>query len=76
MSTMGDVRANDQPYGDWDKPGRFDIDGVEWRACDPYPTWYRWEDSKLYTNPSKWADGLGDDLSKPIYALGKSIWIC
>ncbi|QDF17598.1 hypothetical protein SEA_YAGO84_67 [Gordonia phage Yago84] len=23
--------------------GRIDVDGVEWFACDPYPTWYRWE---------------------------------
>lgn len=24
------------------KPGRMDVDGVSWWACDPYPTWYRW----------------------------------
>ncbi|URM86184.1 hypothetical protein SEA_BIGGITYBASS_67 [Gordonia phage BiggityBass] len=26
--------------------GRVDVDGVEWLACDPYPTWYRWEPDK------------------------------
>ncbi len=29
-------------------PGRFDADGVEWWACDPYPFWYRWEGRMLY----------------------------
>jgi hypothetical protein len=33
-----------EPYRDADKPGRKDINGVEWWACDPYPTWFRWED--------------------------------
>ncbi|WIC90049.1 hypothetical protein SEA_SISKO_67 [Gordonia phage Sisko] len=23
--------------------GRVDVNGTEWFACDPYPTWYRWE---------------------------------
>lgn len=27
--------------------GRLDVDGVEWFACDPYPTWFRWEDGDL-----------------------------
>jgi len=22
---------------------RLDVNGVEWFACDPYPTWFRWE---------------------------------
>lgn len=26
---------------------RFDADGVAWFACDPYPTWYRWDDGRL-----------------------------
>lgn len=25
--------------------GRIDVDGSVWFACDPYPTWYRWEDN-------------------------------
>ncbi|UYL88185.1 hypothetical protein SEA_EVAA_74 [Gordonia phage Evaa] len=25
--------------------GRVDVDGTEWFACDPYPTWYRWEET-------------------------------
>lgn len=28
---------------------RLDKDGVGWYACDPYPTWYRWENGKLIT---------------------------
>lgn len=32
--------------------GRLDSNGVRWWACDPYPTWYRWENGTLYTpNP-------------------------
>ena len=29
---------------------RLDVDGVAWSACDPYPTWYRWEDDRLITS--------------------------
>lgn len=29
--------------------GRKDVDGVEWFACDPYPTWYRWKGDELIT---------------------------
>lgn len=42
--------------------GRVDVNGVEWFACDPYPTWYRWEDGKLFTcgvgraTSIQWAD--------------------
>lgn len=36
----------DQPYRH-PGPGRFDKDGVEWFACDPYPTWFRWEGDQL-----------------------------
>ena len=43
--------TDERPYGDPTKPGRKDIDGVEWWACDPYPTWYRWENGELFT---KW----------------------
>ena len=32
--------------------GRVDRDGVEWFACDPYPTWYRRENGKLRTQAS------------------------
>lgn len=34
--------------------GRLDINGVEWWACDPYPTWYRWDGDSLYTDPAEW----------------------
>lgn len=37
--------------------GRMDVEGVEWFACDPYPTWYRWENGKLRTKRGsvRWA---------------------
>lgn len=57
-------------------PGRLDVKGTEWHACDPYPTWYRWtEDSGLVVLGSQgeihppsgtveyidgWMDGKGD----------------
>lgn len=31
-----------------DEP-RLDKAGTPWYACDPYPTWYRWEDKRLIT---------------------------
>jgi hypothetical protein len=43
--------------------GRLDVNGVEWFACDPYPTWYRYgENGELYAyghlEPlhAEWAD--------------------
>lgn len=47
---------NERPYTNPNKPGRLDVNGVEWYACDPYPTWFRWEDGQLYTYPARWAD--------------------
>ena len=29
--------------------GRVDVDGVEWFAGDPYPTWHYWKDQDLIT---------------------------
>lgn len=43
-----------QPYRDGNQPGRLDINGIEWWACDPYPTWYRWDDEELRTDPDEW----------------------
>ena len=47
--------------------GRKDVNGVTWFACDPYPTWYRWEDGEPFTNhPRAWADGknnYGEEIS-------------
>lgn len=44
----------------WNHPdgGRFDVNGVQWFACDPYPTWYRWEDGELIRRgrDGDWAD--------------------
>lgn len=54
--------AVDQPYGDGSKPGRIDINGEEWWACDPYPTWFRWDDGPdgpgtvLRTDHARFAD--------------------
>lgn len=51
-------------FDDPNQPGRKDINGVEWWACDPYPTWYRWDtdpagnNSTLRTNHAKWADKM------------------
>lgn len=46
-------------------PGRLDTDGVEWFACDPYPTWYRWENGELHTTTHReWADGKNDYLQE------------
>lgn len=48
--------AEGKPFADPTKPGRLDVNGVEWWACDPYPTWYRWVDGKLSEDrPAKWA---------------------
>lgn len=38
----------EQPHR-YGTPGRIDRNGVEWWACDPYPTWYRWVDNVLHT---------------------------
>lgn len=46
-------------YMDATTPGRRDVNGVEWWACDPYPTWFRWDDNgDLRTDPAEW---LPDD---------------
>ena len=50
-----DGRAQGKPYADSEGPGRRDVNDVEWWACDPYPTWYRWENGELLTNPARWA---------------------
>lgn len=52
-----DPYTDARPYEDPHKPGRKDVDGVEWWACDPYPTWYRWENGELITKEyPKWAE--------------------
>lgn len=52
-----------RPFTSGTAAGRLDTDGIVWFACDPYPTWYRWEDGELYTTYNhKWADGKNDDL--------------
>lgn len=45
MMNKGNMIENiKEPYRSGEGPGRLDVDGVEWWACDPYPTWYRWEE--------------------------------
>lgn len=47
----------DRHYEDPSKPGRMDVNGEEWWACDPYPTWYRWAEGDVVHGPSgQWAD--------------------
>jgi hypothetical protein len=48
------IENTKEPYRSGEGPGRLDVDGVEWWACDPYPTWFRWEDGELFTNPAEW----------------------
>lgn len=40
--------------------GRLDADGLRWWACDPYPTWYRYDGLILRTrgdqNGATWVD--------------------
>lgn len=61
----------DRPYSDPEKPGRKDATGLEWWACDPYPTWYRWDEDlfgKRHLSTTdyghEWADGLDDDMQE------------
>lgn len=59
--------AQHEPYRDVTRPGRLDVNGVEWWACDPYPTWYRWEDGQLFTNHARWpADDPHAELAKAL----------
>lgn len=59
---MSDIDS--QPYR-YPGPGRFDVNGVEWFACDPYPTWYRWCGGHLFTDPAPWADEQTNDEQPP-----------
>lgn len=47
-----------RPFSDRCKPGRVDINGIQWWACDPYPTWYRWNHGELIEpeEEPEWAD--------------------
>jgi hypothetical protein len=48
--------SDERPWADPTKPGRLDVNGVEWWACDPYPTWYRWENGEVRTNHAAFVD--------------------
>lgn len=52
----------DRPFENIHKPGRRDVDGIEWWACDPYPCWYRYTESGdlIVDNRSKWLDPFPD----------------
>lgn len=47
-------------------PGRLDVNGVEWWACDPYPTWYRWDDGELLLDHAEWASPNSLKLVEPV----------
>lgn len=50
-------RPDPEPYRfDTGVMGRIDVNGIEWWACDPYPTWFRWDEDGLHTDPAPWAD--------------------
>lgn len=54
------VSLNDQPYTGGN-PGRIDSSGVEWFACSPYPTWYRWEgDELIHLGDGDYASDYGE----------------
>lgn len=57
---MSDVTR--RPFEDTSKPGRLDVFGQEWWACDPYPTWFFWRDGELHkpNEPIRWADEVPD----------------
>lgn len=72
----------DQPYRDADQPGRRDVNGVEWWASDPYPTWFRYEDGELRTDPARFPDEpvsddelLGELMEKLWDSLGSGVWL-
>jgi hypothetical protein len=61
------------PFTNPHKPGRKDRGGVEWWACDPYPTWFRYENEKVVVPGDGfpgWADEPepqnGDDSTWPV----------
>lgn len=53
-------------------PGRLDVAGVEWWACDPYPTWYRYEGTTLIRRDElrgspMWADTEDQEKKDALY---------
>ena len=53
--------SDDRPFIDPAKPGRKDINGVEWWATDPYPLWYRRDEDDeiiLKYSDNEWEDEL------------------
>ena len=55
--------------------GRFDNDGVEWFACDPYPTWYRWENGELFTNAPPEVRNIPEDILELMGGVEKGSWM-
>ena len=53
------------PWSNSNEPGRMDVDGVEWWACSPYPTWYRWaEGHKLVRRVASTAPPFMDEITE------------
>ena len=40
---------------------RVDVNGVEWKVCDPYPTYYRYEDNKIVMRSKEKAAPFADE---------------
>lgn len=51
-----------------------DTDGIEWFACDPYPTWYRWDDGELYEATGPRVDLIDSNRRKSCRAGAKAPW--
>ena len=41
VATLAEPGRDARQYVPESGQGRYDVNGVEWFACDPYPTWYR-----------------------------------
>ena len=57
---------------DQNKPGRLDVDGIEWYATDPYPTWFRRDKTGEIIEPydePEWADKPGASTMRPSDAM-------
>ena len=65
---------SDRRMYQWPGPGKVDNEGVEWFACDPYITWYRWEGGELYTDPPPEVDKLTDEEYEAAKESNRKYW--
>lgn len=59
----------------WPGPGKVDNGGIEWFACDPYITWFRWEDGELYTDSPPEVE-LTDEEREVAMESNRKYWGC